>query len=1649
MTSPAKTLRIFISSPGDVHEERDKARRVIDALQRYYTGVTLQPVLWEDLALPATASFQETIDFILQKEPIEIAVFILWSRLGSLLGPAITRADGSPYRSGTEREFDVMLEAFAQSGQRRPIILAYTRTDESGFRQSLTSCPASSLEELISQRKLAESFIREQFKDAEGHNVRAYHSYREPVSFAQRLHTHLHQIIDELLGEEVAPRWLDEPYRGLEVFDVEHAPIFQGRDEETCDILQRLRDQEQSGCAFAVIVGASGSGKSSLARAGVAAALTQHAYDHQVKAWRIVTLFPSLASGDLNRSLVRALADQLPELRSSPTALDDIASGLAKDATLTVKLSIIPAFTRAAEAARGQVRILLLVDQLEELWTDRRITETDREQFLGVLEALARSRQMAVLATLRSDFYPHAQRIPAFLRLKGDRGHCDLLPPGPAALYRLITEPARLAGLRFEQLAQTGRTLDQQILQDASRHPAALPLLQYALSELYQQRDETNHQLTFAAYQRIGGVEGALGKRAADIFHSLAPEVGAALPEILPQLVTIDIDGEQSAVRRRAPLSSLTDTPAKKALTEALIAARFLTTDRQDDTPIVSLAHEALLRRWDELSQWVTNNREHLRLRARAEQSQQRWLQQKDDPSLFLPSGLPLEEGQILIRDARLLLTPETVRYIERSIEYRETESRRQRLVRNTALTASLAAALIAIVAAFWINSERSAAIVARNTAKTEAANAKTQEGKAKEQEAIAKEQAAKAREQEGIANEAKAKAVASAELLSTQKKDLEAANTRSTALLAEAAQSDRATARNLWNLGRHQDALAHLARSLDYVSRTAAEFPTILSISESQYWHSSLASLAGHLGDVNSAEFSPDGSLIVTGSNDNTARIWDATTGQSLVTLVGHEQFVSSATFSPDGSRIVTASWDHTARVWNAATGQPLATLTGHTSVVMGAVFSPDGSRIVTASWDNTARVWDTTTGQPLVILTGHEDQLTRAGFSPDGSRIITASLDETARMWDAKSGHSLFTFTGHEDRVICAAFSPDCSQVVTSSWDRTARLWDTETGSLITTLVGHEDYVQCATFSPDGTRIVTASDDNTARLWDAVTGKLLATLAGHKKAVTSAVFSPDGTRIVTASDDNTAQLWDTATGQSLATLVGHEYAVKSASFSPDGSRIVTSPDVQTPQVWDAATGQLLTIFAGHDGPVEYAAFSPDGSRIVTASWDKTARLWDATTGQLYVTLLGHEYAVMSACFRPDGSRIVTASLDNSARLWDAVSGQSLAILVGHEDTVMSAEFSPDGTRIVTASGDSTARLWDAADGKSLSTLVGHRKALGSAAFSPDGSRVVTASQDGTTRLWDAASGQSTATFAGHDLRKVSAAYNPDGSLIVTPSWFNTAKLWDSTSGIFLATLAGHQDHVTSAVFSPDGTRIVTASGDNTARLWDVATRNSIAILAGHEDTVNSAAFSHDGTRIVTASDDNTVRVWDLIGDTTPPPTWFSTCLRYLGHRSHNIRGELADWPSYTDDLQERSRLHRAVSADQTRFGDIGRYLLTPHPAKPTHPGSKVTCGEGADRLIRPSAPKSDIVRASCWHPGHPLLQIALAKFEENTTRAEFLREYGVSRLLKRPSSEQEPAAKIAELCRRAEALLLDQKDQLRADRVHQRAEELEGLKK
>lgn len=1477
MTTPGQIVRIFISSPGDVAAERDKARRVIEGLQRHYSGVTLLPVLWEDLALPATASFQANIDCILHQQPIDVAVFILWSRLGSPLGAGITRPDGTLYHGGTEREFDLMLTAFEQSGKQRPIILAYARTDEAGFRQSLADCPGPGLEELINQRRLAESFIRKQFYDVEGHNLRAVHTYREPVSFAQQLHTHLRQVLDELLGGDAAPRWLEAPYRGLESFETAHAAIFHGRDEEICDLLQRLRDQQQAGCAFAVIVGASGSGKSSLARAGVAAALTHHAYDDQTREWRIATFIPGLSDGNLGAGLTCAMTERLPELRSSATALDDIARGFVQDAALTVKLSIIPAFARAAEKAGGDVRVLLVLDQMEELWTDRRISAGDREIFLNVIEALSRCGHVAVLATLRSDFYPQAQASRAFLRLKGERGHCDLLPPGSAALQRIIIEPARLAGLRFERDERTSRTLDEVILQDASRDSAALPLLQYTLSELYGRRNDGSRTLTFAAYEQLGGVEGALGRRAAEIFRSLPADARAALPEILSLLVTLDTAGEQAAIRRRAPLADLTKTPARRALTESLIAARFLTTDRQLDTAVASLAHEALLRRWNQVAEWVRENREQLWLRAHVEQNQQRWEQQGRDPSLLLPPGLPLEEGRQLLAAGAGMLLSETTAYISASLMHHEQEAVRRRRRRRAVLAAMSLLTLLAILggSVAWIkqreaDAERNTATQAQHRAEELLRATRIQLARSYLQHGLGEESAGRIETMRRDLNQAWA--------LTPDDDPLHAACER--ILIDRLTRNGRATGLVL----RHGLAVRAIA-----FSPHGERMATGSSDKTARLWDARTGAPLGaplrHDDAVYAVAFSPDGTSLATGSNDKTARLWALSDGRPLGKPMQHDDEVNAVAFSPDGTLLITCSNDNTARLWDAHNGAPLTAPLQHKSWVVAAAFSPDGARVVTGSNDETARLWNTRTGAPLGEPLRHDSSVGAVAFNSAGTLVITGSSDKTARLWDAHTGQALGEPLRHDDFVNVVAFSPDGGTVVTGSW-KAARLWDAQNGAPRGEVMRHDGWVDAVAFSPDGKRVITGSGDKTARVWDAQSGTLCGEPLRHDEGVGAVAFSPDGARVLTGSQDGTAQLWFAENTAPLVGSLHHDQPVTSIALSRDGTRIVTGSNDNTARLWDASAGVSLGEPLRHDGPVAAVAFSPDGSRILTASWDNTARLWDATNSAPLGEKLLHDGWIVTAAFSPDGTRIATGSKDKTARLWDARSGAALGEPLRHDEELNAVAFSPDGQRLLTGSGK-TARLWDARSGAALGKPMPHTGAVVAVGFSPDGARVATGSWDYTARLWDAHTGAPLGEPMPHDEFVVSLAFSPDGSRVVTGSWDKTARLWDARSGAPLGEPMRHDSTVHAVAFSPDGTRVVSGSSENSARVWDACTGAPLGEPLPHGDWVAAVAFSSNGSRLVTGSGDNTARVWDT--GAVPIPRDIQTWIEFQSGYSTN----------------------------------------------------------------------------------------------------------------------------------------------------------------
>jgi WD40 repeat protein len=284
---------------------------------------------------------------------------------------------------------------------------------------------------------------------------------------------------------------------------------------------------------------------------------------------------------------------------------------------------------------------------------------------------------------------------------------------------------------------------------------------------------------------------------------------------------------------------------------------------------------------------------------------------------------------------------------------------------------------------------------------------------------------------------------------------------------------------------------------------------------------------LSGHSGSVQSVAWSPNGKRLATGSQDKTAKIWDAATGTTLLTLRGHRDHVRTVAWSPDGKRLATASWDNTAKIWDAETGICLLTFSGQSDHLTSVAWSPNGKQLATASWDNTAKIWDPETGNDLLTLNGHGDHVTSVAWKPDGTQLATGSDDKTAKIWDAGTGKDLLTLSGHGKHVTSVAWSPDGTQLVTGSEDRTAKTWNARTGTELLTLRGHTDHVRSVAWSPDGTQLATASNDNTAEIWDAKTGRGLLNLSAHSHHVTSVAWRPDGMQLATGSDDKTAKTW------------------------------------------------------------------------------------------------------------------------------------------------------------------------------------------------------------------------------------------------------------------------------------------------------------------------------------------------------------------------------------------------------------------------------------------------------------------------------------------------------------------------------------------
>jgi WD40 repeat protein len=487
---------------------------------------------------------------------------------------------------------------------------------------------------------------------------------------------------------------------------------------------------------------------------------------------------------------------------------------------------------------------------------------------------------------------------------------------------------------------------------------------------------------------------------------------------------------------------------------------------------------------------------------------------------------------------------------------------------------------------------------------------------------------------------------------------------------------------------------------------------------------------------------FSPAGNLALTASFGGTARLWDARTGRPMLKpakdgdahvaiAMRHKDSILTAAFSPDSQSVLTGSRDQTARLWDARTGEPIGEVMVHKHSVVAVAFNPNGKSVVTCSEDGTARLWDAHSGQPIGSPMLHKGPVVAAAFSPNGQVVLTGSYDRTARLWNSNDGAPIGEPMPHRERVRAVAFAPDGGCVLTGGDDHAARLWGVGTGEPAGSPLEHRDSVVAVAFTPDGQSVLTASRDRTARLWSIAVSKPTDRTADREDDAPVPSGS-DRQPIVTDRDEGRIQSWDPSTGSTVDGTA--EGMLEVAAFSPHRRVLLTIIDDRTCQLWNVQTrkpigvkpieheSRIAAITTEHTDPALAPAFSRDGETFLTRIDYLKAQLWNARTGQPIGKPMAHRKSVLAMAFSPDGRFVITGSFDRTARLWDAVTGEPKGEPLEHKGSVDAVAFSPDGQVVLTGGRDGTVRFWDVATGRPIGPGLSHRPAVSTVAFATNG---------------------------------------------------------------------------------------------------------------------------------------------------------------------------------------------------------------------------------------------------------------------------------------------------------------------------------------
>jgi WD40 repeat protein len=1109
------------------------------------------------------------------------------------------------------------------------------------------------------------------------------------------------------------------PYKGLESFNEDDRLLFYGRDRVIKDLRARAENSK-----LLVLSGASGTGKSSVIKAGLLPVLRAAGYG----------ILPVIRPG------THPLAALEQALQQAQTAAPD-AAGTQPPGT----------------------KFILLIDQFEELIT-RCTDQNERQQFEARLRQLLDEDPSVhrIILTVRADFEP--QLNSGVLQADWAAGRCTVPPFSLEELKEVIVLPTIQEVLIFDP-----PQLVDEIIEEVVQSPGALPLLSYALSELYEAYRRSGRQdraLRKADYDTLGGVMGALRTKADALYQSLTPAEQDTMRKVMLRMVSVEGDLASKRVLMHDLVYSDADKPHVDKVVEQLVEARLVVKGQDYIEP----AHDALVRAWKRLHDWVNEaGKDQLILGARLGAAANEFGQSGNSEFLWDDNpNLPVVE--------KALKHP-LQWFNAKEIAFIAASARRKRR-RRAWLVGTTAAVIAALSLATWYSL--------------------AQAREARRQRVVASDSADRARAELRRSVSLRVAAEAPAVLQGDQVGSHERAVQQLLAahlLNPDSVQVDGAllSAVSAWPLGLSKVMEAGVIHSVA-VSRDGSLIATGGVDGAVRLWDGKNSRpigppLEGPKGPVWSVAFGRDGSLV-SGSDDGSVWVWEWDAKRDIEQPIGRRIDggasdglpVYSVAFNADGSRIISAGADGFVRLWDAKNrdghkASQIRAFSGASQYIHSAALSPDSSLIVSVGGDDTLRLWDG--GNRPIVLAGKG--VASVAFSPDGARIVSGGDDGTLRLWDARSHKLLRALEGHKGPVESVAFSPDGSRIVSAGEDGTLQLWNARTPKWMATLNGHKGRIRGVTFSADGSRIVSGGDDGTLRVWDATSDPSIATANSGRNVA----LSPDGSRII--SRDGNGALWLREANGGSGTLLGpplegdHDLVV---ATNDDGSRVVVAGNDGALRLWDAESGKLRQIRAAipdadgapagfHDGSRSLAV-SRDGSRVVSGDIGGTLWLWDANVGsgrELNAPDTDQQGTFTSVAMSPDGLRIASGDATGKLQWWDSEKRQRIgAPIEACSSDVDSLAFSPDGTRIVSGcSFQGRLQQWDA------TTLAPHGPPLpghfSSVAFSHDrlGSRIVSGGEDGTLQLWDSASGQPLGRpIKGGHVEVHGVAFNRDDSVIL-----------------------------------------------------------------------------------------------------------------------------------------------------------------------------------------------------------------------------------------------------------------------------------------